>query len=45
MDSVPKFDRISAVQGGDYVPVRQKRGCYEAVIEFILKMFKNSYNL
>ena len=33
------------IQGGDYVPVRQKRGPYEAVIEFILKMFKNSYNL
>ena len=26
------------LQGGDYVPVRQNRGCFEAVIEVILKI-------
>ena len=29
---------LVGVQGGDYVPVRQNRGCFEAVIEVILKI-------
>ena len=48
----PFLDQIWAVtyslnfnlQGGDYVPVRQNRGCYEAVIEVILKILNKSHN-